>query len=169
MTESGNQSAYALAANATPFGHLMSAPGPASYEAREHTAVATKGPSDYEAYYGPAPPGVLNADVMGQIARTNLQLPAYYQVRPLFCNALAYAPTFRQLAWRIRWRRSNAPLQTRAFGLCRARTFTWSASFRGVLPTLMTVSALLPVLVLSVETEHNTNGVFQGPPRRFCR
>ena len=36
--------------------------------------------SVYEAYYGPAPAGVQNVDVMGHIARTNLTLPAYYQV-----------------------------------------------------------------------------------------
>ena len=183
MTESGNQSAYALAANATPFGHLMSAPGPASYEAREHTAVGTKGPSDYEAYYGPAPPGVLNADVMGQIARTNLQLPAYYQVRPrsktlvyirqhslapVPIHTCAFAGPFAGVCANIRWPpfqytlvhlltyaptfagpRSNTHLcicwrmrQHTLVGLGRARTFTWSASSRGVLPTLMTVSGL---------------------------
>ena len=39
--------------------------------------------SVYEAYYGPPPAGLQGVDVMGHIARTNLTLPAYYQVRSL--------------------------------------------------------------------------------------
>lgn len=128
MTESGNQSAYALAANATPFGHLLKAPGANSYEAAQQTAVSTRGPSDYEAYYGPAPAGVLNADVMGQIARTNLQLPAYYQVRTRFAcffrGGLLKTRKITLVCW---------------VGGCRARTFTWSASSPGVWRTWMTV------------------------------
>lgn len=33
----------------------------------------------YDSYYGPAPAGLQNVDVMGHIARTNFTLPAYYQ------------------------------------------------------------------------------------------
>lgn len=37
--------------------------------------------SVYESYYGPAPLGLQGTDVMSHIARTNLTLPAYYQVK----------------------------------------------------------------------------------------
>lgn len=51
-------------------------------------SAGSAGPSNvFEAYFGPAPEG-MNADAVSRIARTNLQLPAYYQGRNLYLERI---------------------------------------------------------------------------------
>jgi hypothetical protein len=51
-------------------------------------SAGSAGPSNvFEAYFGPAPEG-MNAAAVSRIARTNLQLPAYYQGRNLYLERI---------------------------------------------------------------------------------
>lgn len=84
----------------------------------------------YDSYYGPAPAGLQNVDVMGHIARTNLTLPAYYQVR-----ARAKSQN-RKIA------KSLTPAAR------REKTSTSSASSRGASPTSRNVRHFLHFALL---------------------
>lgn len=79
---------HALAGAPAAPGNLFRGQSAISAQAGNVTGVSTTRVGDYEAYYGPAPPGVSNADVMGQVARTNLQLPAYYQGKNLYLERI---------------------------------------------------------------------------------
>jgi hypothetical protein len=78
---------YALAPNPGPGGSMLTA-DMTPKDGNVSGVHSGPGPANlFEAYFGPAPEG-MNADAVSRIARTNLQLPAYYQGRNLYLERI---------------------------------------------------------------------------------